>query len=337
MKNKAAPPPALTPRNLRPKDFAYYRELWRAAENREFLSAYPLHLDLELTSHCNLRCRMCWQSKDISTAKGFMNDGLFKRLIDEGVEKGLASIKLQLRGESLLHPRVAELTRYAKDAGVLDVQITTNGTVFATRPGLIEELIKAGLDKIVFSIDPQHDESALQIYGPDNQPDAAQALKDTIEARRAMGRSRPLVRVQTIIRNGQTPKQRLGEVKALFADADEYFINPLWNSTWDEDALPGLATDYEFMPCTHLWTRLAVYWDGRAFMCVRDYNERLPLGDTNTESVKDIWLGKTMTGLRRAHLEGRRRKIKLCGHCDMCTRPRKGLSRPRPIWLQADD
>ena len=265
MKNKAAPSSDLTPRNLRPRDFAHYRELWRAAEDREILPAYPLHLDLELTSHCNLRCRMCWQSKDINTNKGFMDDGLFKRLIDDGVGKGLASIKLQLRGESVLHPRVAGLTSYAKDAGVLDVQITTNGTVFASRPGLIEELIEAGLDKIVFSIDPQHDESALEIYGPDNQPDAAQAFRDTIEARRAMGRNRPLVRVQTIVQDGQPPEQRLGEVKALFADADEYFINPLWDSTWDEDALPGLATDYEFLPCTHLWTRLAVYWDGRAF------------------------------------------------------------------------
>ena len=45
------------------KDYNDYREKWSDAINAKFLSDFPLHIDIELTSDCNLKREMCWQSK----------------------------------------------------------------------------------------------------------------------------------------------------------------------------------------------------------------------------------------------------------------------------------
>ena len=41
-----------------------------------------------------------------------MDMALFKKIIDEGAENGLYSIKLSLRGEPLLHPQIIDMVDY---------------------------------------------------------------------------------------------------------------------------------------------------------------------------------------------------------------------------------
>lgn len=328
--------PELTPVEVRPKDFDHYRDLWRRAERREFLSTHPLHLDMELTSHCNLACPMCWQSGSMTTPKGSMDPALFRRIVDTGVGLGLSAIKLQIRGESTLHPEIVGLTRHAKDAGVMDVQLTTNGTVLGTKPTLLEDMLISGLDKLIFSIDPAHDASAREIYGENKAPDLRQVVARAMELREASGIGKPILRIQTFAQPAQSVDDRLAEIEAEFPHADEYFINPLWNSQWDVDSIPGLSADYDLLPCVHLWTRLAIYWDGMAYLCPRDYECRYPMGDANRQSVSDIWLGEPMMAMRRAHLDGRRGEHALCGHCDMCAEPKSSGMPPQSLWLQVD-
>ncbi len=71
------------------KDYNDYREKWSGAINAKFLTDFPIHIDLELTSVCNLRCEMCWQNKDPNAfPKGMMSEKLFKKVIDERVKNG---------------------------------------------------------------------------------------------------------------------------------------------------------------------------------------------------------------------------------------------------------
>ena len=46
---------------------------------------------------------------------------VFKKVVDEGIENGLYSMKLSLRGEPLLHPNLSHMIRYAKEKGIADV------------------------------------------------------------------------------------------------------------------------------------------------------------------------------------------------------------------------
>ena len=312
----------LTPVEVHPGTWTEYRELWGRAEALELLTAHPLHLDLELTSHCNLRCKMCWQSGLLDTPMGFMEDELFERIVDEGVRQGLCGIKLQIRGESTMHPRLARLARYAHEAGVLDVQLTTNGTLL-DKPGKLEELLGAGLHKLIFSIDPAHDESAREIYG-DRVPEVRMIVQEAVELRNRLGLARPYIRVQAYTQPDQTQEELLAELKREFPDVDEYLATHLFNAQYDVDSLDGLSTEYEMYPCSYLWTRLAIYWNGDATICCRDYNATMKLGNVRDAGVRALWLGEKMGGIRLMHLRDERQDITVCSHCEVCTEPKLG-------------
>jgi len=57
---------------------------------------------------------MCWQAKYLSYPKGYMDYNLFKKIIDDGSTNGVKAIKLQSRGESMLHPKIIDSIAYAK-------------------------------------------------------------------------------------------------------------------------------------------------------------------------------------------------------------------------------
>ena len=68
------------------KEYLEYRKLWTNLPAKGIVRDYPLLLDLELASVCNLKCPMCYTITEEfkqKVTKGFMDFDLFRRLIDE--------------------------------------------------------------------------------------------------------------------------------------------------------------------------------------------------------------------------------------------------------------
>lgn len=317
------------------KDWESYRKFWTRAESRELLTQYPLHLDIELAGTCNLKCSMCWQSGALVAPLGVMDDHLFKSIINDGMKQGLCAVKLQSRGESLLHPRIGELARFAKDKGVLDLQLTTNATLF-DKQGKIESILNSGIDKLIFSIDDEHDKSALKVYG-EKTPNVRALFREIVTRRNQMVSARPIMRIQTFAPPGVSQTERLAQVKAEFPEADEYLVNVLWNSAYREESVEGLTRDHEFFPCAYLWTRLTVFWNGDVTTCCRDYNGTLALGNAKEHSIKSLWLGQQMTLFRHRHSAGRRQSMDICANCDISTRKKEIDRQQTFIWEKNDD
>jgi len=110
------------------------------------LPAYN-HIQLELTSRCNLRCRTClyghyperWVAADLAPA-------VFDRIL--AVAPRTRSVHLQCWGESFLREDCPELIARMKKAGPA-VSISSNGSVMSLP--LARALIDAGLDSMAFS------------------------------------------------------------------------------------------------------------------------------------------------------------------------------------------
>ena len=64
---------------------------------------------------------------------------------------GVPSIKFNWRGEPLLHSRIPDFIRLAKESGILEVIINTNATNLTMK--MSEKLIDAGLDLMIYSFD----------------------------------------------------------------------------------------------------------------------------------------------------------------------------------------
>ena len=105
------------------------------------------HLQIELTSRCNLRCRTClyghyperWVESDLPVD---ILEGLL------AAAPRMRSVHLQGWGESLLRGDCAALIARVKKAGPT-VSLSSNGSMMT--PNLAHDLIAAGLDSMAFS------------------------------------------------------------------------------------------------------------------------------------------------------------------------------------------
>ena len=142
-----------------------YRKNWEEYPRKMIISDFPLCLDIETTNLCNLRCGMCPRTIQIDNGTyadiGTMDMNLYKKIIDEGEENGLCSIKLQYLGEPLLDKYICERIKYAKDHGVEDVAFNTNATELTEE--MSHNILEAGIDGIYFSVDSMDPETFHKI------------------------------------------------------------------------------------------------------------------------------------------------------------------------------
>ena len=107
-------------------------------------------------------------------------------------------------------------------------------------------------------------------------------------------------------------EQNLNELEALWRGMVDQvaFVqyNP-WENTYDKP-----INDID-APCTDLWRRMFVWWDGRVNPCDIDYKSTLSVGNANCQKLSDIWMGEKYQVLRTAHISGKRKTLAPCNQC----------------------
>ncbi len=93
---------------------------------------YPINVEFDLTEDCNCHC--AWCAFRYMHSKDTMSTELAERAITECADVGVKALTFTGGGEPTLHPRFADLVRYAKEQG-LAVGLYTNGI---RRQALIE-------------------------------------------------------------------------------------------------------------------------------------------------------------------------------------------------------
>ncbi len=86
--------------------------------------------------------------------------------------------------------------------------------------------------------------------------------------------------------------------------------NP-WENTY-ERPLSGVAA-----PCSDLWRRTFVWFDGTVNPCDVDYRSTLAVGNVNEENLSALWTGEKYSALRAHHLEQRRGAVSPCNRCTL--------------------
>lgn len=295
------------PRN----DPAYqaYRMAWAKRPKNKIVGSFPLHLDLESTNRCNLRCEYCTRN-EMSDPVGDMELDLFEKVISEGVPLGLASIKLNRRGEPLLHPRLADMIRLAKQHGVLDVQFNTNAMLLTE--GKARAVIDAGLDRIIFSLDGC-DKAAFEAMRPGAVYETVvRNIRRFVELRDKQGRTTPLTRVQMTVSTDNV--EQVPEYISLWRDVVNKIGFNLRREPMPADG--GKRGHGEQYPCPQLWQRMAIYCDGDAVMCCGDWHKNHLLGNAGERSVREMWLSHQFQIVRDLHTTGKCGSFFLCKDCE---------------------
>ena len=284
-----------------------YRKKWKEWPETYTYGEFPLHLDVEPTNACNLRCPFCATTYN-NYIKGFMEEKIWKQIIDEAGKNELYSLKFTFRGEPLLHKDLARMVSYAKDAGILDIYFNTNA--LRLDEATIRSLLDAGLDRISISFEGYNKEVYEKYRVGSTFETVVHNLKLLKKMKTELGLKSPLVRIQTVL----VPEiQGMEEQYAAFWSpiVDEVAYLDM-KSEADNPDHRGIIYDWG---CPMLWQRMTITWDGKILPCIHDIFEWDSFGKISEISIKEAWASSKENLYRNLHIQGKAHEIKRCDRC----------------------
>lgn len=291
-----------------------YREDWSNNAKTQTVSDYPLLVDIELASICNLTCPMCYTISEefnrvVNTTR--MDFDLYKRIIDE-IGGKVPALRLSLRGEATLHTKFAECISYAKEKGIKEVSFLTHGGKL-TLP-YFEKIVKAGVDWITISVDGVG-ETYEKIRKPLKFDDLLSKIKAIKKYKDDHGLHRPVIKVQGIWPAIQEDPQLYYDTFSPYVDLVAF--NPLIDYLGNDRNIEYL----ENFTCPQQYQRLVIGADGLVMKCSNDEENREVIGDINKQTVHAIWHGEAMQRVRDLHKKSK--GFMDSAVCKKCYLPRK--------------
>lgn len=305
----------------RPAEYWDYRQRWEQNPRNRTLTDFPIHLDIEATSACNLKCVMCSRTELVERNEFWKVQAFdfdqYCRLIDDGVRNGLSSIKYNFLGEPLLNKRLIEMIRYAKQAGVIDVMFNTNAVLLDESTS--RELIASGLDKLFFSFDSADPDQYHAIRIGADYDKVLANIRNFIRIRSEMGSVSPFTRVSMVMMTDTRDQWR------AFQDLFEPIVDAVaWVDYLDhtgrdnqQRTLVDLGSRKARYCCPQLWQRAFVHPDGVVTACCIDATREMPLGNVFEQPMAEIWRGEKYQQLRDLHAAGRSAEIPICSRCPL--------------------
>jgi radical SAM protein with 4Fe4S-binding SPASM domain len=312
--------------DIKGPEFADYRRRWDAAQRFEVELDYPLHVDLELTFACNLRCPMCIMSlpkeelRAWGDQRGRMSLETAKRLVDEGVREGQASLGLNGTNEPLLTPYLVDIVEYAHRQGMLDIMFNSNG--FLLTEELSHRLIDSGLTRIMFSLDAITAETYDKIRVRSDFARVMRNIETFLRVKREKGAVLPLVRVSFV--KMSINEHELDDFIAHWAERVDFlsiqqYGNPFQgDGKQEKEELRAQKLNFQFedtFRCPQPWVRALVRNDGRLVPCCAFLGMKFDLGSIYEKSLKELWHSRQWSDLRQLHREGRYRDEPICKEC----------------------
>lgn len=288
---------------------------WDYNPENNIVADYPLHIDLELASVCNLKCPMCYTITDDFKEKvdaGLMPFDLFKKVIDEIAPEKVYSIRLSLRGESSLHKNFIDCIKYAKQKGIQEVSTLTAGKKLIDKE-FVHQMIEAGIDWITVSIDGV-DEVYESIRKPIKFDQIKQVLQNIVDVKKELNSVKPAVKIQGI---WPAVKQNIEKYLDTFTPiTDLIYTNPLVDYL-SLDELKNIEYLPEFK-CYQPFQRLVIDSNGKVMACANDQMGAICIGDTKEQTVHDIWNSKKMKEFREDHIKHMAiEKYDICKQCQI--------------------
>jgi len=272
-------------------EYKEYRKRWAEYARNQVVSEYPLLVDLELASVCNLKCPMCYTISPQFKAKvntKLMDFALFTRVIDE-IGGKVPAIRLSLRGEPTLHPKFAHCIEYAKQHGIKEVSTLTHGGRLTLE--FFRKIVAAGIDWITISADGIG-ETYEKIRKPITFEQILRQIQDMKAYKEEHGLHRPVLKVQSIWPAIRDDPEAYYHTFAPYVDLVAF--NPLIDYL-------GHDQDIEYLDdfcCPQQYQRLVVGADGLVMKCSNDEENQEVIGDVNRETVHQVWHGEKMQQVR---------------------------------------
>jgi hypothetical protein len=273
--------------------FAAYRKDFALAESFKPFP-FPLHLDVDVTTKCDLGCPMCptgARAGNLFPGLGqglALPFGLYARALSECAYHGLPSLRLGMSGEPLLVQGIDRWVSLARDLNVTDVQLVTNGQRLARKTS--QRLIGAGLTRLMVSVDAGSPEAYARARPGGDFLRLLRNIEGFLEERERLGSLTPVLRL-SFVDTGDGGE--LDAFLALFGDMADYVAIQSYAPLVPGHALGLDGAAERLTPkggrCAEPWARLAIHANGGLFPCCSDHGRHWPLGFFPAVTLKGAW------------------------------------------------
>ena len=308
----------------------------------------PLHIDMGISSGCNMACTFCYGVIQNRDGFGTNSKKIFhtpvesvKQTFKDAKEIGVRSIALIGEGENTLHPNFYEIISYGKEIN-LDLSLATNGIRIDQKK---LDIILNSLKWIRFNISAGTKETFQKIHRV-NQMDRVLGNAKALAKRKKEINSKCVIGFQMVVTkenmNDIVPLSKLGkecgvdyfvvkpcsdtfdsrldspkgeyiEALDIFKEAEqfstaEYTVNIKWKKV-----LNGGWKDYD--SCHGTQFILGLSGRGDVFPCGHWFQERRDeflMGNINQKSFKEIWESERYWEVQ----EKIRKEVNVNKHCE---------------------
>lgn len=277
------------------------------------LPEFPLLVDVEITSCCNLKCLMC-EHTYMRRKQEMMSGAVFQAIIDQ-CKDYRPGIRFLLFSEPFLHPKIVQFVRIIKQAGML-LHITTNGTVVTEEH--LDQLLDLGLDSITFSLQGLTDEEYAFIRGGDY----LQRITERLQYLNAKRGALPFVQVSTT-RSRRDEGKDENAFKSRWAQYAD--LVTVGKTSWSRvskmeprlENIPGIKHEGggKHVPCYDIVTKMCVLANGDLTVCCDDAEGKMVLGNVLRDDMYALWHSDMYVGLRTILGNMKMGLLEVCKDC----------------------
>ena len=222
----------------------------------------PLHLYVEPTNQCNLRCSHC-SRQQMKRPRGFIELSTCEHIAEECQKWKIPRVYLYHMGEPLSHPKINDIIDIFHKREI-KVKIHTNGTIF-------NEYVKNHADEIHISL---NETSMTRIESVVNK--WLESRKDIV-------------------------LEQIEGISVKIPESWKPFVHVKNHLNWRGfyKAIRPMTPD-KFNRCNQPYKTMMVLWDGTVVACCQTWDADEPVGNILKEGLMDIWNGKKMREIRRS-------------------------------------
>lgn len=290
----------------------------------------PFTLFIASTQTCNFKCFYCThhlsrlEKEKIGFQQAHMDDALFRQVVEQAraFRGEIKRVVFTGLGEPLANPKISHMIAELKDAGIAGgYEIITNGYLLTRE--MTDRLLEAGLTFLRVSIQGLTEKRYQETTGV--SIDYGRLVTQIRYFYEKKGNCRLYVKIMDeCFDDGETEE----DFYKMFGDiCDKIYVEhlvdaqPSMEGRYGERLNDGMTfygdKSQERDVCPYMFYSLQVDAVGNTFPCPPlGLPASFSLGNVADITLKEIWNSDKLYRLYRLHLEGHRRDVPVCGHCE---------------------
>lgn len=292
--------------------YVEYRKMWNSVTPTN-IPSFPIHIDFEMNDLCNQSCIMCPRNTDMHpdinyavNTKSVQDFETFKKIIDEGVPKGLKSINMGAFAESLIHKDVFKMIKYAHDQGIVDSRIISNGLLLNKH---VDDIFDSGLVNLFISVDAFTEEKYEEIRGHGFKK-VKDNLLNFLEEKKKRNSILPIVRVSFV--DMKTNHQEKEDFIQYWRDKVSFIDIQIYDNYNVDITKPFDMEQKKKWECRSPFSRISVMSDGKILPCCNFFGKNVPVGNIKESSIEDIWKSDAIENIRSGVVNDTLRNCSIC-------------------------